>query len=994
MKINKIILSALLFICVSLSYAAPIKNLPITLNQPDGTVINCYVSGDEFFNYIHDDNGYLIIKNTTTDYYTYAIQKGDKFYPTEFIVGQTSPENKGLPNSIDFSQIDTDKLINKFPNRNFGSQKAPTLGNINNIVIFIRFSDQNEFSQPTSYYDDMFNKTGANVNSMHNYYKEVSYNKLSIVSYFYPIPNPGIISYQDSHPRAYYSPSSTAGGVGYSSDNERTTREHTLLKNAVTYVDQFIPDNLIVDGDNDGEVDNVCFIIAGATDGWSELLWPHMWSLYSQTARINGKRVGNYNFQLQNSLTSSSVGVLCHEMFHSLGSPDLYHYTENGISPVGGWDIMENDLNPPQHMGAHMKYKYGNWIDDETLITEDGEYSLQPVSYSENNIFKLKTPKSSNEYFVVEYRKKTSIFENSLPGEGLLVYRIDSRYEGNADGPPDEVYILRPNGSQTANGSIGSANFSADNGRTFINYKSNPKLELTNGTLAGISIYDIGYLNDSITFKVHFDKGIITAQPNGGEILNYGDTFLIQWENFASTSNYKIEYTTNNGLSWNIIADNISSSTKSFNWQIPNISSSKCKVKVSSVNDNSIFDESDSEFTIFPNQNNNISYSGVLKISGFSSSIDVNNNFVYVCSKSSGLNVVDISSPDSMKFVSKLDTDGMALMMATKDSIAYLADGTGGLKVLDIKNPYNINIKSNIKTTEQATDVKIKSNVLFAGYRDSGIKVFNIDNPNLPIETSTITINGKTKFIAVNNNLLAVLTESGKITLFDISIPNNPIEHGNISIDGIPNGIEIKDNYIYSVTSTNSFYVINIENIDAPFFTFTTKAFGEVNGICLYNNLLMVACGSSGILICSLDDPSTPSLIGNYTTDIFANKITADNNGIYVANRSASMYRFSSNLISDIKENNIIPNTLSLNQNYPNPFNPTTTISFTIPMNSDCSLSIYNILGQLINEYKYNNLNAGYHEIVFNASSLASGAYFYSIKYKNSTLTKKMLLIK
>lgn len=990
MKINKILLSVLIFISITISNAAPIKNLPITLNQPDGTVINCYVSGDEFFNYIHDEKGYLIIKNTTSDYYTYAVQKEDKFYPTEYIVGQSSPENKGLPNSIDFTQINLEKLVNKFPNRNFGSKKAPTIGNINNIVIFIRFSDQGEFSQSPSYYDDMFNKTGSNVNSMHNYYKEVSYDKLSILSHFYPIPTSGIISYQDTHPRAYYSP----GGIGYSSDNERTTREHTLLKNAVTYVDQFIPDDLIVDGDNDGEVDNVCFIIAGATDGWSELLWPHMWSLYSQTARINGKRVGNYNFQLQNSLTSSSVGVLCHEMFHSLGSPDLYHYTENGISPVGGWDIMENDLNPPQHMGAHMKYKYGNWIDTETLISEDGEYYIKPVSTSEHNIYKLKTSKSSYEYFVIEYRKKTSIFENSLPGEGLLIYRIDSRYNGNADGPPDEVFILRPNGTQTANGSIGEANFSADNGRTFINYKSNPKLALTNGTLAGINIYDIGYIGDSITFKVHFDKGIVTSQPNGGEILNYGNSFLIQWENFASTSNYKIEYTTNNGSSWILIADNISSSTKSYNWQIPNISSSKCKVKVTSVSDNSIFDESDSEFTIFPNQNNNISYSGLIKISGFSNSINTHNNLMYVCSKSSGLNIVDISSQDSMKFVNNFDTDGMAMMLSIKDSIGYLADGTGGLKVLDIKDSYNISVIHTIKTTEQVTDTKITNNILFVGYRDSGVKLFNIDNPNLPIEISSIPITGKTKFIAISNNLMAVLTESGKITLFDISIPSSPVERGIISVDGIPNGIEIKDNYIYSVTGTNSFYVIDISNTDNPFVTFTTKAFGEVNGICQYNNLLMIACGGSGIIICSLEDPAIPSLIGNYTTDIFANKIAANNNGIYAASRSAVLYRLSSNLISEVKENSIIPTTLSLNQNYPNPFNPVTTISFTIPKDNDCSLGIYNILGQLIKEFKYNNLTAGYHEIVFDASSLASGAYFYSIKYNNSTLTKKMILIK
>ena len=84
-----------------------------------------------------------------------------------------------------------------------------------------------------------------------------------------------------------------------------------------------------------------------------------------------------FNFQLSESLSSSGVGVLCHEMFHSLGAPDLYHYTSDGISPVGSWDLMENNANPPQHMGAYMKYKYGNWISTIPTISTSGTYTLK-----------------------------------------------------------------------------------------------------------------------------------------------------------------------------------------------------------------------------------------------------------------------------------------------------------------------------------------------------------------------------------------------------------------------------------------------------------------------------------------------------------------------------------------------------------------------------------------------------------------------------------------
>jgi hypothetical protein len=95
------------------------------------------------------------------------------------------------------------------------------------------------------------------------------------------------------------------------------------------------------------------------------------------------------------------------------------------------------------------------------------------------------------------------------------------------------------------------------------------------------------------------------------------------------------------------------------------------------------------------------------------------------------------------------------------------------------------------------------------------------------------------------------------------------------------------------------------------------------------------------------------------------------------------------------------PAVFSLEQNYPNPFNPTTTIKYSIPFvetHLDASLlttlKVYDILGNqvatLVNEEK----SAGSYQVEFNASTLASGIYFYQLKYEGLTLTKKMLMIK
>lgn len=156
---------------------------------------------------------------------------------------------------------------------------------------------------------------------------------------------------------------------------------------------------------NDGDIDNICFIIRGQPEGWAEPLWPHMSWLYSDSIKINNKKIGTYNLQLESWI---DYYVLSHEFLHSLGAPDLYHYFSEG-NPVGGWDIMAGGVC---HPSAHIKYKYLGWIDSIAVIDTSGSYSLKPLTSETNNSFKIFSPYADSEYFLIEYRKMDDIFES------------------------------------------------------------------------------------------------------------------------------------------------------------------------------------------------------------------------------------------------------------------------------------------------------------------------------------------------------------------------------------------------------------------------------------------------------------------------------------------------------------------------------------------------------------------------------------------------------
>jgi hypothetical protein len=98
--------------------------------------------------------------------------------------------------------------------------------------------------------------------------------------------------------------------------------------------------------------------------------------------------------------------------------------------------------------------------------------------------------------------------------------------------------------------------------------------------------------------------------------------------------------------------------------------------------------------------------------------------------------------------------------------------------------------------------------------------------------------------------------------------------------------------------------------------------------------------------------------------------------------------------LSDVKEDDIVPNKVWLSQNYPNPFNPITVIAFLLPEKQNVSLKVYDILGKEVVTLVDEELNGGYYEKTFNAINLSSGIYFYRLITDNYNETKKMLLIK
>ena len=415
-------------------------------------------------------------------------------------------------------------------------------GKLSNLVCFLRFNDEDnkeQFDKPISYYETMFNAEVEGANSVYGYFREASYNQLFWKSSFFPKSDgTQIISYKAKNERGYYREKNSINDLGYSNETEKAAREQALIKELAAYLSENLPDDVVIDANNDGLLDNICIIVSGNSDLSSKyMLWPHRSDLAlpdEKAIYVKGKKIVGYLMVFNDANGWSSLspvplntGVLCHEMSHTLGTYDLYHVNDN-LNPVGVWDLMSDNLTTPQQMSAYTKYRYCKWIDEIPEISTPGTYTLNPVggTTKENIAYKIK-PTGSDEYFIVEYRRKDGTFDRGLPSSGLLVYRINPNVTGgnlNYNGTTrlDEQYLFRPGGTVTLDGDISKAAFSTESGRTAIGGNAELKPFYSDGKEAKFALANISSCGETISFDLlELTPQIYIPKPNvtlGGAI--------------------------------------------------------------------------------------------------------------------------------------------------------------------------------------------------------------------------------------------------------------------------------------------------------------------------------------------------------------------------------------------------------------------------------------------------------------------------------------------
>lgn len=406
--------------------------------QPDGKRITLYLRGDARLHWLEDSEGYAVVKRGKA--YVYAQRDGDgESAPSSLLVGSDDPARAGLvPGGLFAREV--------LAQRQTGAALAPVSsglsGRLKNLVILLRFANHTSRTLPsTSDIDTVFNAVGgdealAPTGSVTDFYLENSYGALTLESTVVGwVTLPGT--------EQYYADGRS--GLG-------TPRMDEALLTALDLLDPLV-DLSRYDDNQDGSIDAISFVHSGYaaehggtdSDGadYDQRIWSHRGSIPTWTS-AEGVSVTRYYivpaFWDVSGAAPVRIGVICHELGHFLGLPDLYDRDPGPGAGIGSHGLMANSwgfsgtqLNPP-YLSAWSKIQLG-WL-NPTVIHEPGAYEAPQVE-THPVVYRLDLGYPRGEYLLIENRQPVS-FESTMPQGGLAIWHIDESAGLDTQGYPGQ----------------------------------------------------------------------------------------------------------------------------------------------------------------------------------------------------------------------------------------------------------------------------------------------------------------------------------------------------------------------------------------------------------------------------------------------------------------------------------------------------------------------------------------------------------------------------
>lgn len=372
------------------------------------------------------------------------------------------------------------------------------------LALLVDFSDKISVVN-ANFFDTLLFENS--VGTVRDYYSEISYGQLDLVS----VNLPSSLGWNRAPQTYAYYVNGQNGTGSYPQNSQKLTEDIVDQIDGAVDFSQY-------DNDADGYVDVLILIHAGSGAEFTSNandIWSHKWAI---TPRLkDGVYIFDYTIQPEYWLSAGdmSIGVYAHELGHGFGLPDLYD-TDYSSWGIGRWSLMASgSWNGPGNMGDFPAHPDA-WsriqmnMATATNITANSTGSQIPNVEGSASIFRLWTGGgASSEYYLMENRRKVG-YDAYLPGQGLLIWHIDDGatsndnewYPGNTGSGHFKVALEQADGlwnidKKVDAGSVGDA-FSSSTAADF-SPLTTPSSDGYNGATTFVAVNNVSASADTMT---------------------------------------------------------------------------------------------------------------------------------------------------------------------------------------------------------------------------------------------------------------------------------------------------------------------------------------------------------------------------------------------------------------------------------------------------------------------------------------------------------------
>lgn len=501
-------------------------------------------------------------------------------------------------------------------------------------------------------------------------------------------------------------------------------------------------------------------------------------------------------------------------------------------------------------------------------------------------------------------------------------------------------------------------------------------------------------------YRYHFNKGngnyircikdenitssIQISSPNGGEVFQANSLVPIEWS-ASNVFNFSLEFTSNNGASWSLICDTLTSASTGFLWKTPYIESDMVRVRISDKNNSTLFDESDSNFTVTNKVTQFIPlyYSGWNMTSFYVQPLSSLPRDVFpsppVLQVKTELQSFDPSLPEFLNTLKSVDAAQGYLVKVDAAESYFEVTGLPFYPAHGLSYRAGWNLMSYYYSYGESVWYAFEPIITSVEEIKTLTSYFNpLGSP----ETNTLyTLEpGEAYWLRLKNNIDSyVLPSPGTI------LPKKHQTIGQKLMADLPwklKGYTQSTVAIFTVTSNGE--PVNAGSVVAAFVNNECRAISEVK------------LNSEGTAFATLvingdkEEEVSFKIFDAVKKEAFGSNLKMKTKpGTTIPGIQELPFTFVTGV-----EDPILPTTTTLMNAYPNPFNPETRIRYELNKDQHVSLKIYDVLGKEVITLVDDTKNAGYYEVSFDASGLPSGIYFYRMQSGEYVSVKKLLLLK